>query len=412
MNRLLGIPLCLAVMLLGRISIVNADDNLLARAMAAYAAQDYTSALELTDELLTRQNGAAAKQQQSLIVANDESPPPWISDEFPAVETFKIPVARAAGRITSIGYSESNQVAAALFLQAQTEHKLGNIEKSNKRYQEIIDNLPAAYQRGYQGWFWNIAFMARESLNNAEEKYDFHGYEAGKLISQAWKSLHKRDFSAAKTYAQKALLLYDETTSRYRKDMAVAHYIIGMLHRLEKNLNAAKASFRRVVDDYPQTTYPDIKDYPYYNDITGRARDQLELMKTDYDFGNYTSETLTVKAWKSWDRQDYRGIQLFAEKCIELWGAKARKMQEQMDSFAPPGYIPYFWAVNDVGTCHFILAMMYEKQGDLAKAKEFYEIVIREYNYAQCWDPRGHYWKVAEVGKEKLAELVQHATGK
>jgi hypothetical protein len=45
------------------------------------------------------------------------------------------------------------------------------------------------------------------------------------------------------------------------------------------------------------------------------------------------------------------------------------------------------------------------QQCDAAGAKAAYLRVVKEFGYAQCWDPRGWFWKPADAARQKIVEL-------
>ena len=63
------------------------------------------------------------------------------------------------------------------------------------------------------------------------------------------------------------------------------------------------------------------------------------------------------------------------------------------------------WALNDVGTCYFILGQVLEKSGDKKGAVEAYKKLTEKLPAAQCWDPKGWFWKPADAAKGKLKAL-------
>ena len=69
-----------------------------------------------------------------------------------------------------------------------------------------------------------------------------------------------------------------------------------------------------------------------------------------------------------------------------------------------------YWALNDIGTCYFIMGKAYTAIGEKEKAIESYQKLIEEYFYAQCWDPSGWFWKPAEAAQEALDEIESLAT--
>jgi len=302
-------------------------------------------------------------------------------------------------------YSELNAVATAYFIRAQVYEGQSRYKRAVRDYNYIIKQYPYAYLEGDNLCLWNIAYLASDRKKLLNKGYSYGDYNPNLLIKKSWNCLGKADTKGALLYANKCIELYNNTSSEAILHLlAVAHYILGEVYLSNKDEIRAKEEFEDVLK-YPETIYPDITNYPYFNNITQKAKDRLALMDTGYDFGDYTSQTLTVKAWKAWDRKDYQGVYLYTMKCIELWSQKAKQMQTKMSGFAKPGFIPFYWAVNDVGTCYFILAMSYQQQGKIEQASRLYNTIIRDYRYAQCWDPIGHYWKVAEVSKQRLQQL-------
>ena len=62
------------------------------------------------------------------------------------------------------------------------------------------------------------------------------------------------------------------------------------------------------------------------------------------------------------------------------------------------------WALNDVGSCYFILGQSLENLGQLEKAKNIY-VKAQRFPYARAWDPQGWFWSPAEGAKNRLDEL-------
>ncbi len=308
-------------------------------------------------------------------------------------------------------YSELNAIATAYFIRGQLYEQQGRYKRAIRDYKYIIKTYPYAYLHGNNLCLWNIAYLASDRIDLMNKGYSYEDYNPHLLIRKSWVCLNRGDMEGALLYANKCIELYTNTSSKNILHMlVVAHYILGEVYLSNKDEIKAKREFEEVLK-YPETMYPNTNiNYPYFNNITQKARDRITLMGTGYDFGNYTSQTLTVKAWKAWDRKDYDGVYLYTMKCIELWSQKAKQMQKNMTGFAKPGFVPFYWALNDVGTCYFILAMSYQQQGKIDEACKLYNTIIKDYGYAQCWDPKGHYWKVAEVSKERLQLLQLHNT--
>ncbi|HSI85559.1 MAG: beta-glucanase precursor [Candidatus Methylacidiphilales bacterium] len=125
----------------------------------------------------------------------------------------------------------------------------------------------------------------------------------------------------------------------------------------------------------------------------------------DYDFGNSSSATLTGKAWKASESGDLDAVKAYTGRCRELYEAQAVKMQSELTEPAPKEKANQYWALNDVGTCLFILGNALEKAGDKKGALENYSFLATRLSYAQCWDTKGWFWKPADAAKSKISAL-------
>lgn len=123
-----------------------------------------------------------------------------------------------------------------------------------------------------------------------------------------------------------------------------------------------------------------------------------------YDFGDHRSVTLTTKAWKAFGDKDLEAVTVYTNKCIELYGAKAKEMQASMKGYAEGSKDAIFsyWALNDVATSLFIQGEALRDAGKKDEAKAVYQKLVDEYSYGQCWDTGGWFWKPAEAAKEKI----------
>ena len=82
-----------------------------------------------------------------------------------------------------------------------------------------------------------------------------------------------------------------------------------------------------------------------------------------YSYGDYRSETLVTKAWKSLEEGDIEAVLAYTNKCIELYADQAKKMQESLTAYPAGGNQEIFgyWALNDVATALFIQGEAYRK---------------------------------------------------
>ena len=123
------------------------------------------------------------------------------------------------------------------------------------------------------------------------------------------------------------------------------------------------------------------------------------------DFGDFTSATLTSKAWGALDSKNYPAVSGYTNKCIDMFKTQAVQMQSTLKEPAPKDKANDFWALNDVGTCYFILGKALDDQGDKKGAMAAYKFLVDNLSFAQCWDPKGWFWKPADAARKRLVEL-------
>jgi tetratricopeptide (TPR) repeat protein len=123
------------------------------------------------------------------------------------------------------------------------------------------------------------------------------------------------------------------------------------------------------------------------------------------DFGDYASVTLTTRAWQALEQGALEEALAYVDKCVELYEKEAQSMQATRTAYAPAEEAATLWALNDVGTCLFIQGEVRLKQGDRKGARESFARVAKEFGYAQCWDPRGWFWKPADAARQKIVEI-------
>jgi tetratricopeptide (TPR) repeat protein len=128
----------------------------------------------------------------------------------------------------------------------------------------------------------------------------------------------------------------------------------------------------------------------------------------DLDYGDKSSSTLTTKAWKSLEDKNYPDAVAYAKKCVELYEKQAVEMQKELKEPVPTDdreAVSKKWALNDVGTCLFITGQALEKQDKGADALKSYKDLVEKVPFAQCWDPKGWFWKPAEAAKARIKAL-------
>lgn len=128
-----------------------------------------------------------------------------------------------------------------------------------------------------------------------------------------------------------------------------------------------------------------------------------------YDFGDFSSVALTIKAWDSLSAKKYEDVVVYTNKCLELYTEEAKKMQDSLtdyiDGTVNKDKVFAYWALNDVSTCLFIKGKALLEQNKMEEAKQVFQDLVDNYKYGQCWDPKGWFWKPAEAAEEILIGL-------
>jgi len=251
--------------------------------------------------------------------------------------------------------------------------------------------------------------FAQSSMSIVVEAWDaFNQQDYARAIAKSDECIGK--FSGAAQKMQGSLKDFptgtnDQIHAYYAlNDVATAHYIKAESLRKSDRATEAAAVYQDLLDKYAFGQCWDPRGWFWKPAVV--AREKLQMIKTGkyYDFGDYSSMTLMVLAWKALDEKDLEAVLVFTNKCIELYGEAAEKMQSALKDF-PAGTndeIHAYYALNDVATAYFIQGEAYFKSDQMPKAKEAYQVVIDRYPFAQCWDPRGWFWRVAEGSKEKI----------
>ena len=76
-----------------------------------------------------------------------------------------------------------------------------------------------------------------------------------------------------------------------------------------------------------------------------------------------SSSALTMQAWSAFERQDYPAARVAIERCQSLYGAQAVEMQGKLTALPDTENGHQAWALNDVGTCTFVLGKVAEAEG-------------------------------------------------
>jgi hypothetical protein len=127
-----------------------------------------------------------------------------------------------------------------------------------------------------------------------------------------------------------------------------------------------------------------------------------------FDFGDYTSAALIDKAWKALESADTEAVLAYVGKCRELHEGEALRQQAALKVPVPSDnreQVFAQWALNDVGVGLFILGQLHERQKRPAEALAAYKTLVEKLPFAQCWDPKGWFWRPAEAAKGRIRAL-------
>ena len=135
--------------------------------------------------------------------------------------------------------------------------------------------------------------------------------------------------------------------------------------------------------------------------------DQVQVAAKTLDFGDYQSTTLVARSWESLEDEDYPAVLAYTSKCIELYGEEGKKMNAELTMFAPIERVNRYWALNDAGTCMYIMATTYEKRKMYPEAAQAFRSLADDFTYSQCWDPKGWYWHPASGATAKAEKYAR-----
>ncbi|MDH3887989.1 MAG: beta-glucanase precursor [Gammaproteobacteria bacterium] len=134
------------------------------------------------------------------------------------------------------------------------------------------------------------------------------------------------------------------------------------------------------------------------------TRQDIEAKAETLDYGDFTSATLVSKSWQASADKKYPDLFAYTQNCVELYGAEGKKMNAELSGFEPISTAAELWALNDVGTCLYIMANAYEDLKMYPEAVEAYATLANDYSYAQCWDPKGWFWHPARGAEAKVKQ--------
>ncbi|MFA6287142.1 MAG: hypothetical protein WC661_07110 [Opitutaceae bacterium] len=143
--------------------------------------------------------------------------------------------------------------------------------------------------------------------------------------------------------------------------------------------------------------------------FTPNIRAEATPARPQYDLGDQTSSTLTAKAWKAAESGDLAAVKAYTARCIQLYEATALTQQRALTAPPPtadPAVVHANWALNDVGTCYFILGQALEKANQASDAIKAYKTLVEKLAYSKCWDTKGWFWSPADAARGRVKALA------
>jgi tetratricopeptide (TPR) repeat protein len=259
------------------------------------------------------------------------------------------------------------------------------------------------------------------------EAYNFGDYRSETLAIKAWQALGEDDIEAVLAFTNKNIELYAGQAKKMQSsmkgyaqgpdqeifsywalnDVATSLFIQGEAYRKVGMKDEALEAYQRIINEFSYGQCWDPKGW--FWKPAEAAKEKIAMIKSgsNLDFGDYTSSFMTVQAWKSLDAKDYESVKVYTNKVIEMYSDQARKMQSGLMEYPweSKEKIFSYWALNDVGTSLFIKAEALKRQGNNEEAKVIFETLVNDYYFAQCWDPKGWFWKPAEAAQQALDDL-------
>jgi len=270
-------------------------------------------------------------------------------------------------------------------------------------------------------------------LSSPAHGYDYGNLTSATLVSKAWGAFNRNDLEATLAYTKKCIQLYSDKAEEMQNaltdyaggsreevfsywalnDIATAYFIQGEAYRKADMPEEALKAYNILIEKY---TFGQCWDSGgWFWKPAEAAQQKIKLMEAGekFDLSDVSPPSLTAKAWVALRNNDLEEVLAYANKCIELYGEKAAKLQKslKMPPWESEEKIHSYGLLNDVGTCLFIKGEAYRNAEMIDEAKEVFKELIDKYAFSQCWDPQGWFWKPAEAAQQRL-ELFDEGSKK
>lgn len=105
------------------------------------------------------------------------------------------------------------------------------------------------------------------------------------------------------------------------------------------------------------------------------------------------------------DQNEFDKVYGYVDQVMQRFGNEARAEQKSLKDFPASERMNEFEALNQVAQALFIKAEAFKKQGKKEEAIKAFQQIVSEFSYAQAWDPRGWYYKLAATATEAVDRL-------
>jgi beta-glucuronidase len=114
---------------------------------------------------------------------------------------------------------------------------------------------------------------------------------------------------------------------------------------------------------------------------------------------------MLAKSWEALSKGEFPKVYEIAMQAQEKYGDEALAQQRALTGFPATEKTKNYDVLNDVATCLFVKGEALVKEAKIDEAKVVFRSIISDYAFAQAWDPRGWYWKVAAIAQQTLDKL-------
>ena len=138
--------------------------------------------------------------------------------------------------------------------------------------------------------------------------------------------------------------------------------------------------------------------------VSAAAAPAIETNKPVDNLAN-TSQTFIQQAWGAYNAKNFGVAIERADRCVAAFDLQARSQQDSLKAPIPIKEINQYWQLNDVATAKYIKGRVWAETGKIEEAKEILNDVVKNYEYAMAYDPKGWYWSVSDAARSLANDL-------